>query len=154
MSVSIYKSILISLCTLFTCCTPNTVYHHYYPIADEGWKRTDTIFFILNDSIETGNYNTHIGIRHIIDYPYRDLWLSIQMPNQKKPDTIHMFIANERGNWNGSGTAGGYYQFESEGPIFKRHNSSDSIIKIWHIMKERALPSITDVGIKITNDLN
>ncbi len=150
MSAYIYKLILISLCSTFTYCTSNTVYHHYNPISNDGWKRSDTIFFILNDSLEIGDYNTQIGIRHTIDYPYRDLWLSILMPDKISPDTIHLFIANERGNWNGNGTASGYYQYESEAPIFKYTSQADSIIKVWHIMKEETLLSITDIGIKIS----
>lgn len=152
MSASMYKYLLISLCSVLVSCTSNTVYHHYNRINDNGWKKTDTIYFILHDSIEEGTYATKIGIRHTIEYPYRDLWLSISLPNKKETDTIHINLANERGNWNGSGTASGYYQYETEGPTLNYKLHSDSIIKVWHIMKGGTVQSITDLGIKLTKN--
>ena len=132
MSVISHKYIFIAICAILVSCSTNTVYHRYYPIEGNGWKRTDTIFFTLNDSLDTGIYNTKIGVRHTVSYPYRDLW----------------------GNWNGNGTASGYYQYEADGPIFNYRESSDSVIKICHIMKGFILPSISDIGISISRSIN
>lgn len=154
MSALSHKYIIIAICAILASCSTNTVYHRYYPIDKNGWKRTDTIFFTLNDSIGIGTYNTRIGIRHTVSYPYRDLWLSVSLPDKEKSDTVHLYLANERGNWNGNGTASGFYQYEADGPIFNYRESSDSIIKICHIMQGFTLSSITDIGISISRGIN
>lgn len=154
MSVISHKYIFIAICAILASCSTNTVYHRYYPIEGNGWKRTDTISFTLNDSLDTGIYSTKIGVRHTVSYPYRDLWLSVSLPDKEKSDTVHLYLANERGNWNGNGTASGYYQYESDGPIFNYRESSDSVIKICHIMKGFILPSISDIGISISRSIN
>lgn len=154
MSIISHKYIIFAIFAILASCSTNTVYHRYYPIEENGWKRTDTIFFILSDSIDTGTYNTKIGVRHTVSYPYRDLWLSVSLPNKEKSDTVHLYLANERGKWSGNGTASGYYQYEADGPIFNYNESSDSIIKICHIMKGYTLSSITDIGISISRSIN
>lgn len=154
MSASPRKYIFIAICIILASCSTNTVYHRYYPIEENGWKKADTIFFTLHDSIDKGTYSTKIGIRHTVSYPYRDLWLSVSLPNKEKSDTVHLYLANERGNWNGNGTASGYYQYESDGPVFDYRESSDSLIKVCHIMKELTLPSITDIGISISRRID
>lgn len=154
MSALSRKYIFVAICAILASCSTNTVYHRYYPIENNEWKRTDTIFFTLHDSIGYGTYNTKIGVRHTVSYPYRDLWLTVSLPNKEKIDTIHLYLANERGNWNGNGTASGYYQYETEGPIFHYKENSDSVIKVSHIMKGFTLPSITDIGISISCSIN
>lgn len=141
---------LILLCVITMSCTTKTVYHHYNIIDGGNWSKTDTAYFVLPDSMAEGEYNTNIGVRHTVNYPYRDLWLSVKYPYKNVPDTIHLYLANERGNWNGSGTASGYYQFETDGPTFYYSGHSDSVIKVCHIMKDLNLSSITDIGIRIS----
>ena len=108
----------------------------------------------IHKFVDTGIYSTKIGVRHTVSYPYRDLWLSVSLPDKGKSDTVHLYLANERGNWNGNGTASGYYQYEADGPIFNYGESSDSVIKICHIMKGFVLPSISDIGISISRSIN
>ena len=109
---------IISVLCLLACQT-GTVYFNYEPIAEEGWSKTDTLHYYLPDSLSLGTYQLAIGVRHSGKYPYRDLWLELtqHMPNTKGTsrwkehrDTIHIYLANEKGNWNGTGTTSGYYQ--------------------------------------------
>ena len=143
---------IIIACMTVISCTTKTVYHHYRSINDDKWNRTDTVFFTLPDSIENGTYFTHIGIRHTVSYPYRDLWLSVSLPGKTEPDTVQLYLANDRGNWNSNGTASGYYQYETDGPSFIYNEGCDSVIKVSHIMKGFTLPAITDIGLKITRE--
>lgn len=147
----IYANILVIFsCLIMASCTNNTAYHHYIPIKTELWCKTDTLYFTLPDSMPSGYYNSRIGIRHTVDYPYRDLWLSVHFPGNEKADTVHLYLVNERGNWNSNGTASGYYQYETDCTNFHYEHSADSVIKVSHIMEDFYLKAITDVGIKIT----
>lgn len=148
------KKIIYIISILFTIilysCTTNTVYHKYNTIQEETWNREDTLYFTISDSIESGTYNTEIGIRHTASYPYKDLWLSVVTPNRDKADTIHVYLTNDRGNWNSNGSTGGYFQYSVSGIDLNYRSSADSIIKVCHIMNDNHLKGITDIGIKIS----
>lgn len=146
----IYYAIILTVCCIITSCSSDTVYHHYLPIEKTGWEKGDTLYFILKDSINTGKYESYIGVRHTVSYKYKDLWVSICTNCSEKPDTVHLILANKDGKWNSNGTASGYYQYETKGSDLHFSNSNDSIIKIWHIMKDTSVKDITDVGIKLT----
>lgn len=148
MNKKIYYAIAMTMCCIIISCTTGTVYHHYIPIENK-WMKADTFFFAMPDSMETGVYKTKIGVRHTVTYKYKDLWISIGNNENSKTDTVHLELANKRGNWNSNGTASGYYQYEIQGPDIYHKQGQDSIIKIWHIMKDASIENITDVGIKI-----
>ena len=147
------KNIIIFIITLLACsCSTDTVYHKYQPINKNGWNRNDTISFIMPDSMKNGVYNAEIGIRHTESYKYMDLWLSAVFPQSNKADTFHVFLANDRGNWNSSGSTGGFFQISTESLKFNYIPSEDSVIRIYHIMKDNPLLEITDIGLKITKE--
>lgn len=147
------KNIFALILAVIVCsCSSDTVYHKYQPIDIEGWKKNDTISFIMPDSMKNGVYNAEIGIRHTESYKYMDLWLSAVFPNSNKADTFHVFLANDRGNWNSSGSTGGFFQISTESIKFNYMSRQDSVIKVYHIMKDNPLPEITDVGLKITRE--
>ena len=108
----------------FLCsCQSGTAYYAYEPISEDGWRQQDTLLFNLPDTILPGTYSMEIGVRHLGKYPYRDLWLELiqYIPNansadlwQEKKDTFHIYLANEKGNWNGTGTTGGHFQLLSD----------------------------------------
>ena len=127
----------ISLFLLVCACQHDTVYYTYHPIPDNGWKRGDTLRFCLPDTLTPGTYNLEVGVRHSNQYPYRDLWLElIQYIQGEKPsdgwiakkDTIHIYLANEKGNWNGTGTTGGHFQLLSPSGTLTLHNDSVPLI--------------------------
>ncbi len=111
----------VSFLCLYACQT-DTVYYTYQPIPVDGWSKTDTLHYYLPDTLSSGNYQLEVGIRHSGKYPYRDIWLELTqyVPNAtttnewiERKDTIHIYLANENGNWNGTGTTGGHFQLLS-----------------------------------------
>ena len=145
----ILAGLVFAACMVITSCNGNIVYHRYMTTNQEGWNCKDTLIFRL-DSLKAGNYNTYIGIRHTESYPYRDLWLSVSTMNGGKNDTLHIYLANDRGNWNSNGSTGGFYQYETNGPLLHYINKTDSVIKITHVMRDNPLKYITDIGLKIS----
>lgn len=139
------------LVAIMYSCSTNTVYHRYLPTDDKGWSREDTLSFVLPDSMKTGMYHTEIGIRHTEAYPYKDIWLSILLPQSDKADTIHIYLANDRGNWNSNGSTGGYFQYSVNATEFSYSPSQNYTIKISHIMNDNPLQGISDIGLKITH---
>jgi gliding motility-associated lipoprotein GldH len=112
-----------------------------------GWQRGDTLFFPLPSSIPEGDYQVEIGLRHHEDYAYRDLWLAYGIQH---PDTVQLTLAYESGNWHGDG-AGGLYQFTETAPhaLHLEAERKDSVLRVMHIMRDKALKGICDVGVRL-----
>lgn len=120
-SCHLLKAIFVATVSLLTsACQTDTAYYTYLPIPNDGWEKTDTLEFLIPDSLSGQTYELGIGIRHREKYQYRDIWLeltqslpvrdSLQTKWIEKRDTFHIYLADEKGKWNSSGTTGGFYQ--------------------------------------------
>lgn len=104
-------------------CQNNTAYYNYQSLSKNEWSKTDTLQFFLPDTLNAGEYNLEIGVRHTGKYPYRDLWLELtqyvldeqSQTNSwiEQTDTFHLYLADEKGKWLGNGTTSSFFQFLS-----------------------------------------
>lgn len=145
--ISKWTSSLLLILLLTVSCQKNTIYHSFQPVNSTGWNKSDTLTFSLEEAFITSSYQYEIGIRHKDSYKYRDIWLTI---NQ---DTLHLYLADSKGNWKGSGI-GEIRQLTY--PIKLHSLPQDSIqeLRITHIMQDNPLYGIHDIGLKIKNSLN
>lgn len=161
-----------------TACHTDTVYHVYHPVSVNGWSKQDTLIYILPDSLKTGRYQLEISVRHTEAYPYRDIWLELAFEQKKAQqipivqtepkdsleitepdisvdsmtwvrDTLHFYLADDKGRWVKGGTIGSLYQFSSPAQPFYLNNNDDKTLRIIHIMKDNPLPGIHDIGIRL-----
>ena len=143
-SIKLLQTMNKGITTLFllfflTACQGNICYHSYQPVYSH---------------MEAGYYDMQIGVRHLESYPYKDIWLEINH-NLKdsttfQKDTIHLYLADPKGNWYGNGI-GGLLQYTTNN-ILRLHlqeNSNQSSINIIHLMKDSLLKSIHDIGIQL-----
>jgi gliding motility-associated lipoprotein GldH len=65
-------------------------------------------------------------------------------------DTVRLMLAYESGNWHGNGAAG-LYQFTKVVPdrLHLGEERQDSVLKVVHIMSDKELKGICDVGIRL-----
>ena len=122
MRFSLFSKILVlaTISLAMHACQTDIVYYSYLPLSNDGWRKSDTLEFVIPDSLSNHTYELGIGVRHRETYPYRDLWLeltqsipvkdSIESYWIEKKDTFHIYLANEKGIWHSSGTTGGFYQ--------------------------------------------
>lgn len=132
------------LLVILSClaCHEETVYHSYQPVDSAGWARNDTLSFVLPSSILPNDYKFGIGIRHKDSYKYRDIWLTVNH------DTLHLYLADTIGNWLGNGM-GEIRQLIVPFTISKHTEDSLQTLYINHIMQDRPLTGIQDIGIQI-----
>ena len=107
-------------CFLLGACKNNTTYYSYLHLDQNQWNRTDTLLFMLPDTLKADTYQLEIGVRHTGDYAYRDLWIELiqYMPNEQvksaewieKKDTFHLYLAEKNGKWKGNGSTSSFYQ--------------------------------------------
>ena len=143
--------ILILLFSL-AACNDDTVYHTYQNLSENGWPKQDTLGYTLPSQLTRHHYSLEIGLRHTENYPYQDIWLEVLYPltPDKRPDTLHLKLADKWGNWKGKGTSGNLYQFTftANEPIYL--STADSMLQIVHIMRDKSLKGISDVGMRLS----
>lgn len=150
------SKITVCLLLLFTACQENIIYHSYQPIHSEGWYRNDTLTYTFKSPMVYENlHEWQIGIRHLDSYPYQDLWIGIipftkDSLTQYKTDSIHLYLADSNGNWEGTGI-GELRQFTQKNLFQPVQGKNDTIIgfKIIHLMQDNPLPKIYDIGLRI-----
>ena len=140
------KFLVISMTLCLAACQNHTVYHLYQPVQKTGWNKGDTICYTYPSPQPSGLQSMEIGIRHKDSYLYRDIWLSIHQHEQV--DTVHLYLANENGNWKGNGI-GEMRLYTEELPIQVLPKDSIHTIQITHIMEDETLKGIHDIGICI-----
>lgn len=139
---------------LLAACQSNIVYHSYKPVSPNGWAKSDTLVYALPASVPTGNYEIGIGIRYQESYPYKDIWLGISHNAQDTltyiTDTLQLFLADDTGNKTGN-SPGGLYQCDLPyKAFFPIHvEGSARTFRIVHIMADKPLMGISDVGIQL-----
>lgn len=144
----------LPLCLSLAGCHGNTVYHSYRPVPTTGWQQGDTLVYTLPATVPAGTYEAEIGIRHQEAYPYRDVWIGISQNMQDTlaytTDTLRIFLADEAGNWNSVGTGGLYQLTETFRPklVIAQEGESRSF-RIVHIMKDKPLEGVSDIGIRL-----
>lgn len=137
---------------LISCNSSSTVYSKYYYIDKEEWASKDTAKFKV-DIIDTISLNDiNVKIRHGELYPYSNLYvfLTVIYPNNNKQvDTIEFVLANNKGEWLGSGL-GDMYDITL--PIKKNVRFEKAGVYHFYFvqaMRQDPLPNISEFGFEI-----
>ena len=96
------------------------------------------------------SYQMKIYVRHTDRYPYQNLWLFAGDSAQQ--DTIHFFLADERGRWLGNK----HNAFMELPVIFGEQlhfaDTGSYYLDIRHGMRDTLLQGVTDIGLEIVKD--
>jgi gliding motility-associated lipoprotein GldH len=103
---------------------------------------------VLEDSIAV--YNMQLTVRHTDRYAYQNLWLFVDVKHDSellRRDTIEAMVANDRGEWLGSGVS--KYTL----PLLYVENvqlqNGEYEVVVQQGMREEVLQGITDLGLKV-----
>lgn len=143
--------LLFTFSLLAGCGNDATVYHRYHAVSSsQGWKQTDTLAFLIPDTLSGHQYELEIGLRHTEMYPYRDIWMALLHPlDSLAPDTFHLELASPEGEWLGKGNAGNTYQYSTYAGKLTLL-PADTLFQLVQIMKDSCLRGITDAGIRLS----
>ncbi len=145
---------LFVLCSLLllSCKNTSSVYIKYYYFEKSEWSSKDTAKFTV-DIIDTISLNDiNVKIRHGELYPYSNLYLffTVIYPNNyKQVDTIEFILANNKGEWYGSGL-GDMYDITL--PIKKNVRFTKSGVYHFYFvqaMRQDPLINISEFGLEI-----
>ena len=136
---------------LFTACTGEVAYHHYVPVAEEGWDKEDTLILKTDTLYETATYSVEVNLRTTAEYPYKQVMLMVEekvLPNKaKRVFPVTFQIASDEGLRNGEKLL--YYELDRQLALQQLSQGDSLQFRIYHKMRRQVLPGIKDVGIKI-----
>lgn len=144
---------LIGICISVACTEKNTVYHSYLSVPNEGWSKSDTLFFqiTLNDPPPT-HLDLFAEVRNLNKYPYQNLYLFVSQNMQNrtiwKTDTLEIKLTDPKGKWK-ENTWGSLHQSLSPIRTIVTPRPGKYTIKVVHGMKDLQLLGLNDVGIRI-----
>ena len=144
-----FLSILIVSVFVLISCNKSKSFTHSF--AENRWDFKDSVVFIC-DIDETKAHNLELFFRNTLDYPYRNLYLLLEIHRDKnilQIDTLQYPITNKYGKFLGRGlgkTRDNY--FLEELTIFKTPGKYKFILT--HGMRTNPLTGSNAIGIKIT----
>ena len=145
------KTLLLSMIVMIVACTQSTIYHHYEPIDDNGWSRTDTIQYELPTVPEDGDYHISLGLRYNELFPYQGLWIvaetSLHHPTASYLDTLYFRTTDEDGRPTGKGLS--LVQADTLLTTLHMPKGQKGQVCLRHIMIREVLPGIKDIGVKL-----
>lgn len=135
-------------------CAEGEVYYRFHHIEKGKWYRDSSLIFTM-DSLKIrggATYDVTIEISSGYLYPYRNLWLQIDhnlADSLFRSDTLQYRLANENGQWLGSGV-GGLNQLSlpylSSLPL---DTAQHYWLSIRQMMSDDPLIGIEKVGVKV-----
>ncbi len=145
-------SLVLLAIVLFGGCDRYRHYDQYRTLSHETWHKDSlkTFEFQINDSLII--YDMFINVRNTGRYPYSNLitFIETKMPgNRTIRDTLNCFLADESGEWLGSGfgsiwTSKVPYKIKVRFP-----RNGEYKVMLQHGMRKEKLQGITDIGIRI-----
>ena len=145
------KVVLLAVISLLLLsCQRGVVFTEFKALPGCGWEADSMVKFIpvLEDSIAV--YNMQLTVRHTDRYAYQNLWLFVDVKHDSvllRRDTIEAMMANDRGEWLGSGVS--KYTL----PLLYVENvqlqNGEYEVVVQQGMREEVLQGITDLGLKV-----
>jgi gliding motility-associated lipoprotein GldH len=142
------------LCLFFTIasCDKGRIFEENKKIEENIWNKDSIKKFDVEITDALLPTNFYVNVRNADGFPYSNLYLFIKttFPNGKMArDTLNCILADEKGNWLGSGMGDIY---DNQIP-FKRNVhfpfKGKYVFEIQHGMPLENLPLIMDVGLRI-----
>ncbi|MDE5594718.1 MAG: gliding motility lipoprotein GldH [Muribaculaceae bacterium] len=133
--------------TLLSACSGFKETGEYHPIDAEGWAYGDTVHFNIEspDSVIRGDIA--VVVRHTAAYPYSNIWLEINYPQQDKTvsDSVNIVLADDFGNWLGRGAG---LSFQRVDTVLRDVTlSTPTDVTLRHIMRVDRLSDIEQLGV-------
>ncbi|PLX24226.1 MAG: gliding motility lipoprotein GldH [Salinivirgaceae bacterium] len=145
-------SLTFILVVIFSGCDKSRVFDEYAAMPEENWNMDSIKYFPFQIEDSLAIYNMYINIRNTGKYEFSNLIVFVEtdLPGQLKlRDTVNCILADEKGEWLGSGfgsiwTSKIPYKIKFR---FPRNGQYD--VHIQHGMRKEDLTGISDIGIRI-----
>lgn len=133
-------------------CKSNNIYTGSHKVDEEGWRMDSVYSFQFEIKDTTKAYTVEFLVRNTPAYKYQNLWLFVKKVEpdfMSRNDTAQLFLADDFGNWFGSGL-GSYYSAEyiyEDSVHFSQTGTYQYFIR--HGMRTDSLEGIHDIGLSV-----
>ena len=137
---------------LLSGCNSNNIYTGSQKVDENGWRIDSTYSFEFEITDTTKAYQIDFIVRNTPTYKYQNLWLFVKRVEPdfaSNNDTAQLFLADDFGNWVGSGIGSIYsaeYMYQ-DSVHFSQAGKYLYIIR--HGMRTDSLEGIHDIGLSI-----
>lgn len=133
-----------------SCSSGDVLYSEFRQVGD-GWTKDRPLRFDFPDSLDAGEVDLKICVRHDNYYPYRNLWVvadCLKDGRVVESDTVDIVLADKFGNWHGSGLG---RLFQRCATVRKKIPSErfDGVI-LWHYMRCDTVTNVSDIGVSLS----
>ncbi len=147
-----HKQYLVVLFLVFlVACSKGELYSDFKGIENATWDKNKSCDFVVEVTDTTRLYDVVLEIRNKNDYPFRNLWLFVQMKTPEgnvRKDTLNCELADPEGKWYGRGLSLYVLNFPYEQKIsFPR--SGNYTYSIRQGMRADQLKGISDIGLRV-----
>ena len=141
---------------LLAACGEDIVYSDYQAVADEGWRRADTLSFTTAVTAVSGKaLDFYVDVRHGNDYPYRNLTLAVTSmlttseDTLTRRDTLRLMLADDKGRWTGEGAINLYHKAAYVATL-RADTSATYRFFLRPAMSDSLLKGISDIGVRLS----
>lgn len=152
---------IISSVFLWTSCDSNRVYEEFTNLDAEGWNVDVKPSFSVSIDDTAAAYNLIFHVRNHKDYPYRNVWVSVQTQypdGSVSLDSMNLFLSDENGRELGkcsSGMCENAFFMNKRGPVKFPYNGTYNFT-FEHLMRtdNKVLPHISNIGLRVEKATN
>jgi gliding motility-associated lipoprotein GldH len=145
-------SLSIVLLILLASCDKSRVFDEYKPMPEEAWHMDSLKHFAFNVEDSLAIYNMFVNIRNTGKYEFSNLIVFIEtdLPGALKlRDTVNCILANEKGEWLGSGFGSIWTNKIPYKIKFRFPRQGEYKVNIQHGMRKKDLQGVSDIGVRI-----
>lgn len=151
-----FVAICIIIALVFVSCREKETFFKFEQLKDAKWQQTDTLeFYVDSTHIDiTKFYRVSVEVTNGSNYPYSNLWLSIEYTGQQVNSIQYnlskeIILADNLGKWSGAGFGSLYQSSLLLGDSVVFPIKQDYKFTIIHTMQDNPLKGIERVGLKI-----
>jgi gliding motility-associated lipoprotein GldH len=142
----------LALCLGLIACGGDTWFHRYQSAGKDGWARTDTLTFALPPLSADTVFDAFVGLRITHSFPYQRLWMALEVRNDSVgttfTDTLCYELCDSAGRFSGRGVTS--LQYEQPFMAIPLPAGSANTLLLYHLMKKETVPSVKEVGVRLS----
>ena len=133
-------------------CTRKVEYIEFKALDKNSWSQNDSLLFKVEVKDTLSAYNLLIHLRHSGQYQYRNIWVQsrIEQPDgEVSKIRSNLPLADKSGAWNGSGLGDlvDHRFMILKNRRFKKKGTY--LISVRHLLWDKELEQILDVGVEL-----
>lgn len=150
-----WATMIAIVASIMACNISDSRINQFHSLPENQWIVGEPVLFLNMpfDSVMAPSDSLTIYLRHLNNYPYRNLWLFIDYisnDNSVYTDTVEFVLADIYGKWQSKGF-GALYEYSAHIAPSKTNIRDVKGISVWHGMRCDTLVGVSELGISLNH---